>query len=197
MVVSGRRTRSIEPAWFERLFAEQGDPWDFETSAYEAGKYERTLAALPCPHYPSALEIGCANGVLTRRLAPLCADLLAIDVSDSALVQARARCADLPQVRFENRLLPGDVPPGRFDLILLSEVAYYWDRADVARAATWLADALVSGGDLLLVHWIGDTDYPLSGDEAVGALAAGLGDAVTVVLAERHERYRLDLWRRR
>jgi predicted TPR repeat methyltransferase len=197
VVVTGRRTRSIDPQWFETLFAEQGDPWNFETSAYEAAKYHRTLAALPRARYRTALEVGCATGVLTRQLAPRCDNLLAIDVSESALVQARARCADCPQVRFANRVLPGDAPAGPFDLVLLSEVIYYWDRADMARAATWLAGATASGGDLLLVHWTGDTDYPLGGDEAVAALADDLGDRVEVLLAERHERYRLDLWRRR
>lgn len=192
-----QRERSIQPDYFEQLFAEHGDPWQFETSDYEAAKYDRTLAALPRPHYPAALEVGCANGVLTRRLAPRCDDLLAVDVSDTALAKARARCADQPQVRLARLQLPGERPDGQFDLIMLSEVVYYWDRDDVGRAADWLRGALPSGGDLLLVHWIGETDYPLSGDDAVEALGIGLGDAVEAIGAERHERYRLDLWRRR
>lgn len=191
-----RRTATIAPEWFEQLYAREGDPWDFTTSPYEAAKYDRTLAALPRSRYARALEVGCANGVFTERLAPRCDDLLAVDVSDTALAAARARCAALPQVRFARAVLPTEAPAGPFDAVLLSEVVYYWDLADVARVATWLARAVASGGDMLLVHWTGETDYPLSGDDAVSALADGLGDAVRPLLAERHERYRLDLWRR-
>ncbi|WP_019516957.1 SAM-dependent methyltransferase [Sphingomonas sp. Mn802worker] len=191
-----RRDRSIGADWFEGLFAEQGDPWHFETSDYERAKYDHSLASLPRERYAAALEIGCANGVLTQRLAARCDDLLAVDVSQTALAAAQARCADLPQVRIEQRQVPGDVPPGCFDLVVLSEVIYYWDRADLSRAANYLSAHVVSGGDLLLVHWIGETDYPLSGDEAVEGLRRLMGNGVEVVHAERREQYRLDLWRR-
>lgn len=190
-----RRDRSIDPAWFEALFREQGDPWQFETSAYEQAKYAHTLASLPRARYAAALEVGCANGVLTRNLAERCEALLAVDVSDTALQAARARCDDLPHVRFERRQLPQDAPDGRFDLVTLSEVVYYWDRVDLARMAEYLRGAVVAGGEILLVHWTGDTDYPLSGDEAVDGLRQLLGDAVEPVVEERREQYRLDLWR--
>ncbi|MBD8548098.1 SAM-dependent methyltransferase [Sphingomonas sp. CFBP 8760] len=191
-----RRERSIDGEWFEQLYREQGDPWGFETSPYEQAKYAETLAALPAARYADALEVGCANGVLTALLAPRCDRLLAVDPSPTALAAARARCRDLPQVRLEERSLPAQTPAGPFDLILLSEVIYYWDGDDLARMAAYLRDALRSGGDLLLVHWTGDTDYPKSGDDAVTELRDLLGDAVIERRGDRHDRYRLDLWRR-
>lgn len=193
---TARRDRSIAPEWFEELYRDRGDPWEFETSAYEQAKYDRTIDSLPRPLYPRGLEIGCSNGVLTRRLAERCDALTAVDVSETALAQARARCADLRHVAFERRRLPAEWPDGSFDLVLLSEVAYYWDDTDLALAADRLREALASGGDLLLVHWLGPTDYPKSGDEAVEALRARLGDAVREIEAERRAEYRLDLWRR-
>ncbi len=191
-----RRDASIPPDYFEDLYREKGDPWDFETSPYEAAKYARTLQALPSPRVGSILEVGCANGVLTAQLGTRCDELLAIDVSDTALAAARVRCASLPHIRFENRQLPENSPDGCFDLILLSEVVYYLDRPDVERLAAYLRRSTRSGGHLLLVHWLGETDYPLSGDAAVDALRSDLDEAVTVVTAERHDQYRLDLWRR-
>lgn len=190
-----RRERSIEPDWFEDLFAREGDPWDFETSAYEAAKYADTLAHLPPAPIGRALEVGCANGVLTRRLADRVGELTALDVSTTALAAAGARCSDAANVRFVERRAPREMPDGPFDLVVLSEVVYYWDRADVSRLAKWVtAGGVAAGGHLLLVHWTGDTDYPLSGDEAMEAL---LGDltGVTVEVVERRERYRLDRWR--
>ncbi|WP_082474388.1 class I SAM-dependent DNA methyltransferase [Sphingomonas sp. Leaf343] len=192
-----RREHSIEPGWFEALYRDQGDPWHFATSPYEREKYDHTLASLPQPRVGSMLEVGCANGVLTELLAGHCDRLLAVDVSQTALAAAAERCAALSNVSFAQRRLPAEAPDGRFDLILLSEVIYYWDDADLARLADYLRGALPSGGHVLLVHWTGDTDYPKSGDDAVAELRQRLGDAVDVVTRDRREQYRLDLWRRR
>jgi cyclopropane fatty-acyl-phospholipid synthase-like methyltransferase len=191
-----RRKSSIDADYFEGLYRDKGDPWSFETSPYEAAKYARTLEVMPNRHIASLLEIGCANGVLTAKLGGRCDDLLAVDVSETALAAARARCADQPHIRFEKRQLPHDAPEGCFDLILLSEVVYYFDPADVARLAAYVIRALRSGGDLLLVHWLGETDYPLSGDEAVLTLGDALGATVEEVVTERHDQYRIDLWHR-
>jgi predicted TPR repeat methyltransferase len=190
-----RREHSIAPDYFEALYKDKGDPWDFETSAYEAAKYAETLAALPQPRFVNALEVGCANGVLTTQLGSRCDALLSVDVSPTALASARARCADQPNVTIEQRRLPDEAPEGIFDLVMLSEVVYYWDSADIVRLAGYLRGAVASGGYVMLVHWIGETDYPKSGDEAVAELQAALDDRVTVVRSDRHEAYRLDLWR--
>lgn len=191
-----RRSRSIEPEYFETMFRDDPDPWRFETSAYEDGKYTATIAALPQDRFARMLEAGCANGVLTTRLAAYCDELIAIDVSPTALASAEARCAGQPQIRFACRRLPAEAPDGPFDLILLSEVVYYWDSADLAALAGYLCAAIPSGGHVLLVHWTGETDYPKSGDDAVVELRELLGGAVHVVRSDRHEAYRLDLWRR-
>ncbi len=190
-----RRERSIDPDYFEALYRDKGDPWEFETSAYEAAKYRETLAALPAPRFASVLEVGCANGVLTAQFGPRCDALLAVDVSETALEAARARCADQPHIRIEQRRLPAEAPQETFDLVLLSEVVYYWDSEDIVRLGDWLRGAVRSGGHVLLVHWIGETDYPKSGDDAVAELHAALADRVSVERSDRHEAYRLDLWR--
>ncbi|WP_271200508.1 class I SAM-dependent DNA methyltransferase [Methylopila turkensis] len=177
------------------MFVANPDPWGFETSAYEAAKYDATIAALGGRRYRSALEIGCANGVLTRRLNEHAVDLLAIDVSETALRLAVARCADLG-VRFEQRAFPGAAPQGRFDLIVMSEVAYYLGDEDLAAAGRWIDRALVPSGDLLLVHWTGETDYPQTADDAVAKLGAAMVAPIARLRTDRHENYRLDLWRR-
>ena len=63
--------------------------------------------------------------------------------------------------------MPAQWPEGSFDLILLSEVVYFLDGDDVEHLAARVRGCLRPGGDVVLVHWTGETDYPLSGDAAV------------------------------
>lgn len=185
---------TLDPAYFDALYAADPDPWRFTTSVYEDDKYRATLAALPRRRYTDAVEIGCSIGVLTARLAERCDSLLATDVAQTALAAAAQRCAGLP-VRFSLSLLPDSPPVGRFDLIMLSEVLYYFSARDLVRVAAACAAAAQPGADVMLVHWLGPTpDYPLTGDEAVAAFLAAAGWA-TVIRQERTPDYRLDLLR--
>ena len=99
----------VGPDFFDELYAENPDPWDFETSEYERAKYAATIAALEQRHFATGLEIGCSIGVLTQDLKRHIDDLLAIDVAEIALEQARARN---PDVRFERREIPEEYPDG-------------------------------------------------------------------------------------
>src|SRR5271170_2807024 len=127
--------QTLRPEYFDALYMADPDPWKFAASPYERGKYELTLDALPKPRYRSALEVGCSIGVLTRSLTSRCDALVAIDAAQTALVEARRRCADLPGVRFEHMFVPEQWPDGDFELILLSEIIYYLNPEDVGRLA--------------------------------------------------------------
>ena len=69
---------TLPRGFFENLYLKSPDPFDFETSAYEAAKYQHTVATLPRAHYKQAGEIGCSIGVLTSRLAEKCDSLLVL-----------------------------------------------------------------------------------------------------------------------
>lgn len=185
-----------DPGYFDALYAADGDPWRFETSDYEAGKYADTVAALPRPHYGDAVEFGCSIGVLTEMLAARADTVLGIDVAQAALDRAAARCAALPQVRFARMRMPDEMPEQQFDLIMLSEVLYYFDPPTLDRLAGRLSRIARPGADLMLVHWLGPTpDYPLNGDEAVTAFLAATSAWAEVTRQERRQDYRLDVLR--
>ncbi|MBF9223204.1 SAM-dependent methyltransferase [Hymenobacter ruricola] len=191
---------TLPPEYFDHVYQANRDPWNFETSPYEQAKYAATLAALPRPHYAEAFEIGCSLGVLTAQLAPRCGHLLAVDVSEAALAQARARCAGLPQVDIQLMQVPNEFPTQPFDLILVSEVGYYWSPADLARAAELLIAGLQAGGQLLLVHWTPPVhDYPLTGDDVHEFFLAKTAESGPLrhLGGQRHETYRLDLLEKR
>lgn len=191
---------TLPPAYFDQVYQANRDPWNFESSPYEQKKYTTTLAALPHPHYAEAFEIGCSLGVLTARLAPRCGKLLAVDVSEAALAQARARCADLHQVELRRMRVPETFPAQQFDLIVLSEVGYYWAAADLASAAQQLVAGLKPGGQLLLVHWTPPVhDYPLTGDDVHNHFLTQTtrNGPLRHLNGRRHETYRLDLLEKR
>ncbi|AMR28674.1 methyltransferase [Hymenobacter psoromatis] len=185
---------TLDPNYFDDVYRANEDPWAFASSPYERTKYADTLAALSRPHYERAFEIGCSIGVLTAQLAPRCGQLLSVDVSEAALAQARQRCARLPQVMLRRLQVPKEFPEGQFDLIMLSEVGYYWSPADLARAADLLLAALPPGAQLLLVHWTPVVpDYPQTGDE-VHDFFLHKTDKLQHLHGHRADKYRLDLF---
>ncbi|MDQ1358129.1 MAG: hypothetical protein QOF20_1887 [Acidimicrobiaceae bacterium] len=155
---------SIPIERFEERYALDPDPWGFSWRWYEARKYAMTLAALPQRRYPRAFEPGCSIGVLTVELAARCDHLLAADGVESALEQARRRVAGRPNVEVAKLLLPEEWPDGPWDLVVLSEIAYYFDTSDLDRLLDRAAETMVAGATLVAVHWRGETDYPLTGD---------------------------------
>ena len=199
MTTSGAAT--LPGSYFDAVYAAADDPWRFETSDYEAAKYADSVAALGAQRFANAFEIGCSIGVLTRLLAGRCDHLLAVDISEAALMRSRARCVDLSAVEFALMDVTTAFPDRRFDLVVMSEVGYYWSRPDLARVLGHIEAALRPGGRLLLVHWTpAVADYPLRGDEVHGtvlARAAAPGGALVSVSGWRRESYRLDLLERR
>ena len=190
-----RRAETIPASYFDALYTENPDPWNFASSPYERQKYDATLAALPRDLYEHAFEVGCSIGILTRRLAHRCRRLLAVDASETPLREARRICADRPNVTFEHRFIPQEWPDETFDLIVLSEVIYYLTAPLVAAAATRVCASLAPQGDIVLVHWIGETDYPLSGDEATEQFIASARPHARLVGQQRTSRHRLDVLR--
>jgi hypothetical protein len=183
---------TLPTEYFDRLYDHHPDPWGFTSRWYEERKRAVTLAALPHPRYGSAFEPGCSLGVLTHGLASRCDQVLAMDVSDAALGQARARLAGAPHVRLERGGIPRDWPEDRFDLVVLSEVLYYLDDGDLARAVDRSVGTVSPGGVLVSVHWRHPvSDYPQSGD---GVQAAVDGVAVPrLVRLVRHVEDDFDL----
>jgi cyclopropane fatty-acyl-phospholipid synthase-like methyltransferase len=185
--------QTLKPEYFDGLYTANPDPWNFAASPYERAKYALTLNAMRKPLYRSGLEVGCSIGVLTRSLASRCDAVIAVDASSTPIVEARRRCADLPGVRFEQMFVPEQWPGGVFELILLSEVVYYLSPVDVGRLADRVTRSLSEGGSVILVHWTGPTDYPLSGDEAAALFIEQMGSTCVVERADRYAEFRLDV----
>ncbi|VXB94108.1 SAM-dependent methyltransferase [Arthrobacter sp. 9AX] len=149
---------------FDGVHAREPDPWQYTTSWYERRKRALTLAALPADKYAAGLEIGCSIGELSADLAAQCTNLLAVDASSTALQRAAQRLAPFPGVALRQLTLPGSWPGGNYDLVVLSEVGYYFAPRELDELLDNIADSILPGGTLLLCHW----RHPISGWELDG-----------------------------
>jgi SAM-dependent methyltransferase len=182
----------LDPESFEALYRATADPWAFATSAYERDKYGRTIAALGDRRFGRALELGCSIGVLTQRLAERCDELVAVDASPTAVDRARERLGERPGLTLAAAVIPEELPRGSWDLIVCSEVLYYFSAAALGGLLDALEHDLRPGGLLLAVHWRPQTrTYPLRGDDVHALLHDR--PALAPVHEETTDRYRLDL----
>jgi SAM-dependent methyltransferase len=167
---------TLGPGYFDAMYATAPDPWSLRTRWYEARKYAISAAMLPRRRYRDAFEPGCSVGVLTGMLAPRCDRLRSCDMAPAAVKAAARHTARFPNVTVEQRVIPRDWPPGRFDLIVLSEILYYFAGGDLDHILDLAVAALRPAGTLLAVHWRHPVaGYPRDGDEVHTALAARAG----------------------
>jgi hypothetical protein len=89
--------------------------------------------------------------------------------------------------------VPNEWPDQSFDLIVLSEVLYFLSPEDIDRCARRTRDSLLSGGKVLLVNWLGQSDDPCSGDQAADRFITSAAETLTVARQDRQPGYRLDL----
>lgn len=131
----------------------RADAWNYASSAYERGKYDRTLAVIA--GYPAgrALEAGCCEGAFTALLLErgIVHEIVGVDISAQALARARSRCRDFAGAEFVQMNLAFDAPAGPFDLIICAETLYYLG-ARSADACALLRARVAPGGRIVAVH---------------------------------------------
>jgi SAM-dependent methyltransferase len=149
--------------FFEDLW-KGGDYWDFENSDYEHARCQRLLRMLAGRCYPRVLELGCGAGFLTRFLAHIADQIVALDISQAAIDRARAVGAGPAAVDFRVANIMDYKPhaDGPWDLIVFSDTICYlgwlYPFFDVAWLAAQLFEATRSGGQLLLANSLGEGD---------------------------------------
>jgi LmbE family N-acetylglucosaminyl deacetylase/SAM-dependent methyltransferase len=156
---------SLPAGFFDDFYEGNTDPWGFDSRWYEKRKRALTVAALPRERFRNALEVGCSTGALTAELASHCERLLGIDIAGAPIARAKQRLQGVPSVDFAQLTTPAHWPAGSFDLIVLSEVGYYWGEADLNSAINLVVGSLADDGVVLACHWRHPVaEYPLGGD---------------------------------
>jgi len=182
-------------AFFEARYQASSDPWHFASSAYELDRYEITLESLSRRKYRCGFEPGCSVGVLTAALARRIDHLIACDISATAVACAKERCRELSNVEIYRRDVAEGPPDGTFDLIVFSELGYYFSADRLGTIARQIVDRLEPGGEFVAVHWLGNSsDHLLHGDEVHEVLGRVL--PCEQMAGSRHAGFRIDSWRR-
>ncbi|OUL21131.1 glycosyl transferase family 2 [Nostoc sp. RF31YmG] len=189
---------------FESLFSTQPDPWKY-TNPYEQTKYEQTLSLLPSQRIEKALELACAEGHFTVQLAPHIESLIAADISQVALERTAQRCSNFQNISYQQLDMNKDPLPGRFNLIVCSEVLYYTGGlAELQAVGEKIADALEPSGYLIMAHAHQIVDEPDKpgfdwglpfGAKAIGDTFAKL-PSLNLVKEIRTPLYRVQLFQR-
>ena len=185
--------------FFEARYRDSGDPWDLAHDSYEQARYDTVIRALGGRRYRYAYEPGCAVGALTVKLAEICDRVDASDFSRTAVEQARQRCVSYPGVEVRCASLTDPAPIGEYDLIVLSEIGYYFTLTAWQCLVSDIANRMQPGAILLASHWLGRSpDHILSGDEVHACMQH---PKLKHEHAERHadpnhSGFRLDRWTR-
>ncbi|WP_420392162.1 class I SAM-dependent methyltransferase [Acuticoccus sp.] len=169
------------------IYATSPDPWQFRTSPYERAKFVATLEALARPTYGAILEVGCGNGELGRLLRRRCERYVGLDAVASALDEARRA---VPDGEFVEAYLPGPLPDGAFDAVVLSEILYFLDADGIGTLTREIAGRW-PGAEVLAVHYR-PCETGLTGDAAVAIAAAALTPTFGHEPVAMTDAYRID-----
>lgn len=165
--------KRLPDEFFDDMYAASRDPWQLADRWYEDRKYAITMAMLPAERYRHAFEPGCSVGVLTEKLVARCDRVTSCDVAQAALDATRARIGTSAALTLCRSSLDASWPDQDFDLVVLSELAYYLHadtlRQVLDRECARLADATT----VVAAHWRHPVEeYPLTGDEANSVICA-------------------------
>ena len=171
--------------------------------------YARQLALIGDRSYRTCLELGCAAGAFTRRLAPLADQVVAVDVAPSAIERAQEEVPKNVEFRVGDAMELDPVAEGPWDLVVMSETVYYIGWLYTFFEVAWLAEQLFEstrpGGRFLMANtygtpsnwlmqpWLIDTyrdlftnvGYALEAQESLQAEKGGVEWETSIALFEK------------
>jgi len=185
---------------FEALYRRDPDPWSVRSAWYERRKRALLMAALPRERYGLALELGSGTGETTRQLAARCDAVRAVDLSATAVeTSRRVLSADgLANVDVNVMCLPDAWPLGereQADLIVVSELAYYFDDAALAHFFAKCHASLAPDADWAMCHYTRDFHDRCQPTHRLHETVDAMPDLRRIV-THVDEDFRLDIWRR-
>jgi 2-polyprenyl-3-methyl-5-hydroxy-6-metoxy-1,4-benzoquinol methylase len=112
--------------------------------------YHRVIIDVIAPDCQRALDVGCGQGALTRRLRPLVPEVTGMDRDERSIALARTRGqARFPDIGYvQADFLAETVKPGSFDLVTAVASLHHMNAEAALRK---MADVLRPGGVLVII----------------------------------------------
>lgn len=144
--------RILVRAYFDWALRNDTTPFG-EGGEGEYEKYARILHTLDFKgHYTNVLDLGCGEGYLTRRLAGRSGRILGVDISPTVIRRAGRRLAPFDNVELRAADALTDEIGESFELVLCSELLYYFNIKQFGAVAGKIERWTRPGGYLLLAH---------------------------------------------
>ncbi|MGL3104344.1 nodulation methyltransferase NodS [Bradyrhizobium sp. BR 1432] len=127
------------------------DPWKLDGNPFERERHAQMLRlSLFNGAIKNGLEVGCAAGAFTEKLAPHCERLTVVDVVPRAIDRASLRTMQWSHITWIVSDIEQFSTAERFDLIVAAEVFYYLrDVAEMRTAVSNLVRMLAPDGHLV------------------------------------------------
>ena len=127
------------------------DPWRLDGNVFEQERHRQMLRlSLSQRPITNALEVGCAAGAFTEKLAPHCKRLTVIDVVPQAIARTRQRIKESSHINWIVADVQQFSTQQLFDLIVVAEVLYYLEDLAAMRTAVHnLVSMLAPNGHLV------------------------------------------------
>jgi hypothetical protein len=186
-------SKSNTSQFFDAMYLKNHDPWEFATSPYEQLRYATIFNALSHQRYKNIFEPGCSIGILTQMLSKISDSVQAFDISEQACLRAKKSCIHLNNVIINCESLQTAIPRENTNLIIFSEIGYYFTAADLDKVIKKIISACSSPLTILASHWLGKSDdHLLNGDEVNQVI--GSNEKFVIEYEERNDGFRLDRW---
>lgn len=176
------------------------NPWGLRNSFNDRVRRHKLVRHLEGRRYENALDIGCAEGDISRLAGRYAQYVTAIDVSDTVIDIARRETVEPNVTYFRSGFLEFSAD-GEFDLILCLEVLYYLPKDEHDAFLSKLAAIMSSNGVALIslvVSGASEHGEYFEYDEAIASLSRyfEIQEATTFVPKGRQNRFFRALGRR-
>jgi len=183
---------------FDRLYAQSTDPWHIEHRWYERRKRAAILAAMPFEITEVIVELGCGTGIFSQLLAQRCRQLLACDICAAAIGLAEIRLAEVDNITLSRQEVPRQWPvedPQSVDCVVICELGYYLQPADMAPLVHRIGVCLKPAGVVIACHWKGAfLEQTMSSEAFHDGLSNGL--ALQTLVHHEEQDFLLNVWSR-
>jgi protein-L-isoaspartate O-methyltransferase len=144
---------------FQNRYAEHRlDAWGYTKNQLHLERLARILTKIPAEISGTVLEVGCAEGFVTRQLSSRATQVVACDLSEVAVQRAQQYCDGLSNVRFHCVDIRHQIPANDINVCLMSDVIYYLSTREIREFATKLPSQICDNGLLIIANeW--NTDY--------------------------------------